>query len=161
MLNLADTHRVAKSFRGKSYYRSCVEASLLCTGVFWRGTVYSLSWTSGPLGAFPLCRWASPSAERGLEGAGSALRYKAGCWIQPTISSLELSRTQNVLNATLPGDRCSDTGCHWSSCEAGGDQGNFMDQWHLRYGPKARGKVGILDQMHGAHPWAKPSWCHR
>lgn len=43
MLNLADRHGVAKSFRGKSYYMSYVEASLLCTAVFWHGTVYSSS----------------------------------------------------------------------------------------------------------------------
>lgn len=40
MLNLADKHGVAKSFRGKSYYMGYIEASLLRTGVFWHGTVY-------------------------------------------------------------------------------------------------------------------------
>ena len=40
MLNLADKHGVAKSFSGKSYYRSYVEASLLSAVVFWRGTEF-------------------------------------------------------------------------------------------------------------------------
>lgn len=41
MLNLADKRRVAKSFRGESYCRSYVEASLLCTGVFWYGMEFT------------------------------------------------------------------------------------------------------------------------
>lgn len=73
MLNLADKRRVAKSFRGRSYYGSCAEASLARAGVSQP--------SPEPLGSFPGCRRASPFVCR----AGNTPWRGGGWWTKPVI----------------------------------------------------------------------------